>query len=158
MKNKISTYLKKIRKFIMQYFSTNKLFLTFLLFTIIETVLLRKFTLRNTFAYEPFICDLALLVIIGSFGYLFKADKQFKYYMFWILVVTLMCIVNSIYYVFYTSFASFSLLAELGLVGDVGDSLIEKFRFIDFIYLFFPFFYYYIHRLLKISNYYTIRI
>ncbi len=155
MKNKISTYLKKIRKFIMQYFSTNKLFLTFLLFTIIETVLLRKFTLRNTFAYEPFICDLALLVIIGSFGYLFKADKQFKYYMFWILVVTLMCIVNSIYYVFYTSFASFSLLAELGLVGEVGDSLIEKFRLIDFIYLFFPFFYYYIHRLLKISNYYN---
>mgnify|MGYP003301005367 CR=1 FL=1 len=118
--------------------STNRLYITFIAFTMIETVLLRNFTIKNVFDYKPFICDLALLIIIGSFGYFVKPKKQFTYYFTWMCIVTTMCIVNSIYYVFYTSFASFSLLAELGLVGEVGDSLVEKFRIKDFIYLIFP--------------------
>ena len=98
--------------------------------------------------------NLALLIIIGSFGYFVKPKKQFTYYFTWMCIVTTMCIVNSIYYVFYTSFASFSLLAELGLVGQVGDSLTEKFRVIDFIYLLFPLFYIIVHTKLKRGSYY----
>ncbi len=152
---KVSTFFKKTKKSIIRYFSTNKLFVSFILFAMIDTVLIRNYTVHNTFAFKPFICDLALLIIIGSFGYLIKPKKRFNYYFIWLIIITTMCVVNSIYYVFYTSFASFSLIAELGLVGEVGDSLIEKFRFIDFIYVVFLALYYYIHRVLKVGNYYN---
>ena len=154
MKKKVVSFLKKTRKRISKYLSVNRLFLTFVIFALFQTVLVRNYTLGNTFAFKPFICDLALLILIGSFGYFIKPKKQFTYYFIWMLIVTIMCIVNSIYYVFYTSFASFSLLAELGLVGEVGDSLTEKFRIIDFIYLLFPLIYLVIHTKLKRGSYY----
>ncbi len=152
---KVKTFFKKLNKSVIRYFSTNKLFITFVLFTMIESVLLRHYTVHNTFDYKPFICDLALLIMIGAFGYLFKPKKRFKYYFIWMIILTTMCVVNSIYYIFYTSFASFSLIAELGLVGEVGDSLVDKFRVIDFIYIIFPLLYFYIHRVLKVGNYYN---
>ncbi len=160
MKKKIINILKKTRKKISKYLSTNRLFLTFVVFALIETILLRNFTfsLRANDSYnpmDPFICDLALLIIIGAFGYFIKPKKQFNYYFVWMIIVTAMCVINSIYYVFYTSFASFSLLAELGLVGEVGDSLVEKFRIIDFIYIIFPTLYLLIHTKLKKGSYYT---
>ena len=130
MKKRVVAFLKKTRKKLSKYLSTNRLFLTYLILTLIETVLIRHFTLGNTWDFEPFVCDLAFLIIIGSFGYFMKPKKQFNYYFIWIIIVTTMCVVNSIYYVFYTSFASFSLLAELGLVGEVGDSVTEKLRII----------------------------
>lgn len=154
MKKKIVNFFKKLRKKVAKYMSTNRLYITFIAFTMIETVLLRNFTIKNVFDYKPFICDLALLIIIGSFGYFVKPKKQFTYYFTWMCIVTTMCIVNSIYYVFYTSFASFSLLAELGLVGEVGDSLVEKFRIKDFIYLIFPLLYLLLHTKLKNGTYY----
>lgn len=146
--------MKKVRKKLARYLSTNKLFLLYVLFSMIMTVTVRHFTIGNTFAFKPFICDLALVVIIGSFGYFFKPRKQFGYYFVWLLIYMLMGIVNSVYYVFYTSFASFSLLATLGLVGDVGDSLIEKLRIIDFVYILPPIIYYMIHVGLKGKTYY----
>lgn len=154
MKKRVVTFLKKTRKKVSKYLSTNRLFLSFVIFALIETILLRNYTLGNTFDFKPFICDLALLIIIGSFGYFIRPKKQFTYYFIWMLIVTLMCVVNSIYYVFYTSFASFSLLAELGLVGEVGDSVTEKIRFIDFLYVIFPFIYVLIHTKLKRGSYY----
>ena len=154
MKKKVVSFLKRLRKRISKYLSVNRLFLTFVVFSIIETVLVRNYTLGNTFAFKPFICDLALLILIGAFGYFIKPRKQFNYYFIWMLIVTVMCIVNSIYYVFYTSFASFSLLAELGLVGEVGDSLTEKFRIIDFIYFIFPVLFVFMHTKLKRGSYY----
>ncbi len=154
MKKKISSIFNKIKKKIVSYVSTNKLFLTYVLFALLETVLIRNSTIKNTFDYKPFICDLALIIIIGSLGYLHKPDKRFKYYFVWLSIYTLACCVNSVYYTFYTSFASFSLLAELKLVGEVGDSVIEKIRFVDFMYIILPLLYYYIHRKLLSNNYY----
>lgn len=154
MKKKIIRVLKKTRKKVSKYLSTNRLFLTFVVLASIETVLLRNFTLGNTWDFKPFICDLALLILIGAFGYFVKPKKQFNYYFIWMLIITTMCVVNSIYYVFYTSFASFSLLAELGLVGEVGDSLTEKFKLVDFVYVIFPLIYLMIHTKLKRGSYY----
>lgn len=154
MKRKIINFFKKTRKKISKYLSTNRLFLTFVLFSLIETIIIRNYTIRNVFDYKPLICDFALLIIIGAFGYFIKPKKQFNYYFIWLLIITLMCIINSVYYVFYTSFASFSLIAELGLVGEVGDSVVEKFRVIDFIYLIFPVLFYLVHTKLKRGSYY----
>ena len=153
MKDKIFIILKKIRKKIVQYLSTNRLVLTFILFSLFETIFIRKFTL-GVLEFEPFICDLGLLIVIASFGYLFKPKKQFGYFFTWLIILTIICVINSIYYVFYKSYASFSLIAELGYVGEVGDSLTEKFRIIDFIYILFPFMYYLLHTNLKRGSYY----
>ncbi len=154
MKKKFNNFFRKSRKSISKYLSTNKLYIIYIVFAMIDTIILRANTIKNTFDYKPFICDLALLIIFGAFGYFIKPKKQFRYYMSLLCIVTLMCIVNSIYYVFYTSFASFSLLAEIGLVREVSDSLVEKFRFIDFIYLIFPVLYTMIHLKLKKGSYY----
>lgn len=154
MKKRFVNVLKKTRKSVIHYLSTNRLFLTFILFSLLDTILLRYFTIKNVFDYKPFICDLALIIIIGSFAYFVKPKKQFNYYFVWLFIFSLMCIINSIYYVFYTSYASFSLLAELGLVGDVGDSVIEKLRIIDFIYLVPLVLYYLLHTKLKKGSYY----
>lgn len=155
MKKKIIKFLKSLRKNFAKYLSTNRLFLTYIVFGIIMTMLVRNYTIGKPFSYEPFICDLALLVIIGSFGYLIKPKKQFNYYFIWTLIICIMCVVNSIYYKFYTSFASFSLVAELGLVGDVADSLTDKFKLVDFIYVIFPVLFYILHRSLKKGSYYS---
>ena len=154
MKRKIISVLKRTRKKISKYLSTNRLFLTFVIFGLVETILLRNFTLGNTWDTKPLICDLALLILIGAFGYFVKPKKQFNYYFIWMIIVTTMCVVNSIYYVFYTSYASFSLLAALGLVGEVGDSLTEKIKFVDFMYVIFPLVYAIIHTKLKKGSYY----
>ncbi len=154
MKKKVVGFLKRLRKNFSKYLSTNRLYLFFVLFALIDTVILRANTIANTNDYKPFICDLALIIIIGSFGYFVKPKKQFNYFFIWLFIITTMCVVNSIYYIFYTSFASFSLIAELGLVGEVGDSLVEKFRIIDFIYIIFLVLYYLIHKHLKNGSYY----
>ena len=155
MKRKIINLLKKIRKKVSKYLSTNRLFITFVIFSALETVLVRNYTIKNTFDYKPFICDLAIIIIIGSLGYFIKPKKQFRYYFIWLVIFTTMCVVNSIYFVFYNSFASFSLLSELGLVGAVGDSLVEKFRVKDFIYIIFPVLYILLHVNLKKGSYYA---
>ena len=68
---KAKSVLKKVRKKVSRYFSTNRLFLLYLVFAVIETLLIRHFTIGNVFDYQPFICDLALIIIIGAFGYFF---------------------------------------------------------------------------------------
>ena len=133
MKKKISAFIKKNSKRVVSYLVTNRLFIIFAFFALIETILIRVNTVKSPFDYKPFICDLALIVIIGSFAYLIKADKRYKYYRNWLFIITLACIVNSIYYIFYTSFVSFSLLATItqirygmgpltGPTGEVGVS------------------------------------
>ena len=155
MKKKIVRFFKNIRNKIAKYISTNRMFLLFVIFALIETILVRRFTIGKSLSYKPIICDLALLVIIGSIGYFLKPVKQYKYFRNWLWIITAICVVNSVYYIFYTSFASFSLIAELGLVASVGDSLVDRFRFIDFIYLIFPIMYIFIHSRLKSGAYYT---
>lgn len=138
----------------MSYLFTNRLFIIFVLFTLIETIIIRVNTIKNGFDYKPFICDLALIIIIGSFAFLFKPDKRYKYYRTWLIIISLLCIINSIYYIFYTSFVSFSLLATITQIETVGDSLVEKFRVIDFIYIIFPILFHFIHKSFLNDNYY----
>ena len=105
---KVTSFFKKARKKVAKYLSSNKLFLLYVIFSMVITVTVRHFTIGNTFDYRPFICDLALVVIIGAFGYFIKPRKQFTYYFIWMFIYELMGIINSVYYVIYTSYASVS--------------------------------------------------
>ena len=154
MKKKISAFIKKNNKRVVSYLATNKLFIVFVLFAMLETIIIRANTIKNVLDYKPFICDLALVIIIGSFAFLIRPNKRYKYYRNWLIILTIACIINSIYYIFYTSFVSFSLLATITQIETVGDSLVEKFRVVDFIYILFPIFFHYIHKMYLNDNYY----
>jgi len=155
MKEKVSIMLRRARKSVVQYVATNRLFITYVLISMIGLMLIRNFTVGNMFSFKTFIVDLALVLILGSFGYLAKPKNQFKYFFVILLVFTVIEMINSIYYTFYYSFAS---LGELGTVGQtetVMGSIYEKIKIVDLIYILFPFIFYFIHSRLIKSAYYN---
>ena len=89
MKEKIKLLLRKFRKSIIEYIATNRLFLSFVLISLIGLVLIRAFTIGNPFSFETFIVDLALVLIIGSFGYLVKPKNQYRYFMIVLIILLL---------------------------------------------------------------------
>ncbi len=130
--------LKKIKSNTLKYIKNNRLFLSYVILNMISLTLLRALTVGNVLNIEfflAFLFDLSIVLLIGSFGYLFKADKQHIYFLIMSIIYFLICFINGIYYTFYSSFASFSLLSALGQVGEVGDAVIEKLNVIHFIYL-----------------------
>jgi len=155
MKEKIKLTLRRIRKNIIEYIATNKLFLSYVIISTIGLLLLRNFTIGNLDEFKVFCIDLAMVLIIGSFGYLFKPKNQFKYYYTLIIIFTVMEVVNSIYYTFYYSFASLGELATVGQTETVMGSIYDKLKIKDIIYILFPFIFYYIHKKLVRTTYYS---
>ena len=131
VKEKTNKYLKKVREehLIKEYLKNNVLFITFVITCLISSTMLRFFTmhtLENYLSIKPIIADLAVLVISGSFGYLFKPRNRFKYFIILEIFFTSLCMINSVYYTFYTSFASLSMLSLTQYLGDVGDAVVEN--------------------------------
>lgn len=156
MKDKISNKFNRCRKSIAMYISTNKLFISYVILSLIGTILLRGFTVANHLSLKPLFVDFAWILIIGSLGYFFKSHKQFRYYLVWLIVYTLAELVNHIYYIFYNSFASFGELAGLGQAETVTSSILEKLTPINFIYIFIPIIFWFIHRKISKTSYYSI--
>ena len=152
---RIRKYFKNAKKAIVKYAYTNRLFLSYLFLSVIGTIILRNVTLNRGFLIKPFITDLGIILILGSFGYLVKPQKQYKYFFTMLVIFATIEIINSIYYIFYLSFASLSELSTASQIKTVSDSLYSQLRFIDFIYIFQPILFYYIHSNLKKSPYYT---
>ena len=126
--------LRKIRK----YFSTNILFLTYLITSVFISFLLRYFTIGIINDFKAIFCDLVVVMLLGSFGYLVKPKHQFKYFLGLSIFNTFLCILNHIYYTFYMSFVSVSLLGTLSMLGEVSDSVTNKLEILYFIYLIAP--------------------
>ena len=157
MKDKIKKYVEDLKQFdYKNYFNTNILFFTFVITTLINGILLRFITVHNFFAIKPIIADLALILLLGSFVYLFKPRNRFKYLMIISVLLTAVCIINSLYYTYYMSFASFSLIAVSLTVVDVGDAVVKNvLQFKDFIFLWQLITLIIVHSKLKKKNYYN---
>ncbi len=159
-KDKFKKYLKKVKteNLHKEYIKNNILFITFVLTTVLSSTVLRFFcmnTLENYLAIKPIIADLAVVIIIGAFGYLFKPKHRFTYYMGMNIFLTAICMINSVYYTFYTSFASISMLSLTQYVGAVGDAVVENvLQLKDLVYILSPITMYYVHLKLKKTNYY----
>lgn len=139
-----------------QYVKTNILFITFVICSVINSTLLRFLTVKNFFDFRPIIADLAIVLIIGAFGYFFKPKHQFKYFFTISCLFTAICIINSMYYTNYLSYASFSLLATSMQIVDVGDAIVENVMELkDFSYLWQIFAIIFVHMTLKSKSYYT---
>lgn len=152
--------LKKIKDehLIKQYMKNNIIFLTFVITCVINSTMLRLFCINSTenyLAVAPILADLAIVIIVGAFGYLLKPKNRFAYYLGFSIFFTAICLINSIYYTYYTSFASVSMLSLAQYVGDVGDAVIEQvISFKDFLYPIGPIILIVINYRLKKKNYY----
>lgn len=140
------------------YARNNVLFLTYVITCVINSTLLRFFTmhtLENYLSIKPIIADMAIVVFIGAFGYLCKPKKRYVYFMFFSIFFTAICMINSIYYTFYTSFASVSMLSLTQFIGSVGDAVVENVLQIkDLVYLWAPICLSIVHLKLKKKKYY----
>ena len=157
---KVTRKFKKIKEKIInfnykEYASTNRQFIAFIISNLLNAILLRFFTVHNYFAIKPILADLAIILLFGSFVYLFKTKKQFTYLMVISFLFTLICIINSLYYTYYMSFASFSLIAISLTVVDVGDAVVKNVLQVkDFIFLWQLIFMLIYHSHLKKTKYY----
>ncbi len=152
---KIKFNLRKLRKSIIEYITTNRLFISYVIISLIGLLAVRNFTVNNLNSFVTFVADLALVVIIGSFGYLFKAKNQYRYFLIVLIIFTVMEVVNSIYYEFYFSFASFGELSTVSQTETVMGAVFEKVKLYDVIYVILPFLFYFIHKGLVKSTYYN---
>ena len=147
--------IQKIKAKIREYLGTNILFMTFVLSSVVNGCLIRFLTIKNYFDIKPIIADLAVILIIGAFGYFLKPKHQFKYFLSMSCIFVLLCVVNSMYYTNYLSFASFSLLETSLQVVDVGDAVVQNVMEIkDFCYLWQILAMIFVHNKLKRKRYY----
>jgi len=159
-KKKTITFCKKVKEehLIKEYLKNNVLFLTFVLTCLMNSTMLRFFTMHtieNYLALKPILADLSILILAGAFGYLFKPKNRFAYYMTLEIFFTFICMVNSIYYTFYTSFASASMLSLTQFIAPVGDAVVENvLQLKDLLYLIGPIILIIVHILLKKRKYY----
>ena len=104
MKSIVLNFREKFKK----YYSTNILFLSYTLSSLVISSLLRCLTMGFVSDFRPILFDLIVILIVGSFGYLFKPTKQYKYFLTVSIIFTLICVINSIYYMFYTNYVTVS--------------------------------------------------
>lgn len=154
MKKNIKKTFRKYKKNTIEYIITNRLFISYVILSLIATICVRKFTIGIAFSFYPIVTDLGLILLIGSIGYLIKPKNQFKYYFFWLIIYNTMCMISSIYYIFFTSFASIGELASMGQTETVTGSIFDKLRFSYAIYIIIPIIFYLIHKKLRSTTYY----
>lgn len=162
MKKHMKKALKKCKaealvffKGVKKYFKSNVLFTVFVLTSLINSMLLRTFTVNGGILISPFLADLAFLLFLGAFGYLIKPKHRYKYYFTFTIIFTLICMINSMYYTNYASFVSVSLIAtSLQLVG-VSDALENVVQIRDFVYLWAILAMWFTNKKLKSIDYYS---
>ncbi len=123
------------------YLTTNIFFCLYVLFNVANGVMVRYFTTGatdNIFAFQPLLADMAVIVILGAFGYLMRHKIRVFYWYFITLLGTTICIINSIYYTFYSSYVSVSLLSIAKYGEDVSDAIFDIISGRDFVYVILP--------------------
>ena len=125
----------KVKKNIIYYVKHNRLFLSYLFLTFINSFLIRVLTVGNWYNVKTLFIDFGVALFFGSFAYLFKANKQFNYLVILLGINTFICIANALYYAWYSSFASVTLLSTLGQIKTVTDAVFDNLHIIEFVYL-----------------------
>ena len=158
MKNFKATFTKFVRKtklFSKTYVKTNILFIGFILVSLVNSTLLRFFTVEKFWTIKPILADLSVTILIGSIGYFIKPKKQFRYFGLMATLFTLICFINSIYYTNYLSFTSISLLATSTQAIGVADAIWKQIMQIkDFIYIVPLLLYFILNEKLKKTEYF----
>lgn len=121
-----------------KYVNTDLLVLYFIIGAIVNSSLLRFFTVKNFFDLKPLIADLAFIFVISGFSYFVK-KRRYTYFLVWSIIITALCVINSIYYTFYSSFVSASLISTSVFALKVTDAIAKNvFHPKDLLFLWFP--------------------
>lgn len=118
--------LRKIKDIINKYLKTNVLFIIYVILMLLNATILRFFTVKNYLSIKPMLADIAVILILGMFGYFIKPKRRFVYYLIWISIFSILSMANSIYYTNYKSFISVSLLSTASQLGGVIDAVTEN--------------------------------
>ena len=145
---------KNIKNIVSKFLSKNVLFLTYILLSVLTETFLRIATVGGHFYFRAVLADIAVILFLGSFGYLFKPKNRFTYYFILLFFYVGLCVANVIYYQFYTSFISIDLLATASMIGQVNDSLFAKMKFKHFLFIIFLIIFVLVHKKLKKKKYY----
>ena len=129
---------KKVVTDVKDFIINNKIFLIFVFICLLNGLLLRYKTIGNPLTLKGSISDLFIILVLGSFSFLFKKKSRFIYYLIWIIFFSVLAVGNTIYYEFYQSFLSVNLLSTASMIGQVNDALWDKIHIHQFIYLLFP--------------------
>lgn len=151
MKKKVKTLFDKFKKFlkrvkdeklIIKYIKENPIFIAYVIVNVMNSTILRFLTMNsieNYLALKPILADLSIVLILGSFCFLFKNKGRWRYLFVLTILFTMICMINSIYYTFYTSFASASMLSLTQFIAPVGDAVVENVLQIkDLVYILAP--------------------
>lgn len=123
------------------YLTTNVFFCLFVIFNVLNGILVRYFTTNisdQIVAIQPFMADFAVIVGLGALGYFFRHKIRSFYWFFLTFLCSFICVVNSVYYTFYSSYVSVSLLSTAKYGEDVSDAIFAILKLKDFSYLIFP--------------------
>jgi len=138
--NPIGFLLDTLRN-IKLYITTNIFFCLYVLFNLINGIMVRYFTTgskETLTAIQPFMADLAVIIALGALGYFMRHKFRVIYWYFITVLSALICIINSVYYTFYSSYVSVSLLSTAKYGEAVSDAIYEILRFKDFSYIILP--------------------
>ena len=142
MKLRVNKIIKSIKKFIIN----NKLFIIFVLLSVLLGVTLNLMTLGAVGHIKSIISNFLIAILYGSFSYLLKPNHRYYYFMTFLVFNCVLAIGNTVYYDFYQSFISINLLDTASMVGQVNDSLWAKIHINQFIYLIYIIIFMLIHR------------
>ena len=97
-KKKVSKNLKYVKEnhIIKLYCENNVIFLTFVITCVLNSTLLRFFTmhtLENYLSIKAILADAAVVIVVGSFGYLFKPKNRFTYFFIMEAFFTAICVI-----------------------------------------------------------------
>ena len=98
----IQKFFGKARK----YISTNILFITFIITSVINGILVRGATVGTPLDIKPLLADLVLVMVLGAFAYFIKPKYRYIYFILMSILLSGICMINAIYYKNYLSFAS----------------------------------------------------
>ena len=124
---KIKKFIKSIPSGIKGFCSGHMLFVLYVFSALLNSFILRAFTVKFTYnVVKPILADVAAVLILGMFGFLVKPKRRIVYYMIFNCLFVFLCITNSIYYTNYKSFASVSLLSTASQLGGVMDAVTKN--------------------------------
>ncbi len=116
MKGKLAALGKKT----VTYMSRNLMFLTFVVTSIVNSFMLRVFTVKFDYnVVKPLLADIAMVLFFALFAYCFKPKRRFVYFMIVNFIFTALAAGNAIYYKNYKSFLSVSLISTASQLGGV---------------------------------------
>ena len=119
MKDKIKAIGVRIKGFM----SHNYVMMSFVVGCIVNSYILRAFTVKNYWAFQPLLAELGMCLIFCTFGYLIKPKRRVIYYTIMALLFAFLCGANSVYYTNYRSFISLSMLSTASQLGGVANAV-----------------------------------